>query len=62
MFNSGFNQQPDTDRWYYEVQNLTKLLLADDYDALEARLNVMLDVVETMESSRKAAGILFPGD
>ena len=57
-----FNDQPDPDRWFYEVQNLTKLLRADDYGAIYDRLDVMLDVVETIEASRKAAGILFPGD
>lgn len=57
-----FNSQPNPDRWFYEVQNLTKLVLADDYDAIYERLDVMLDVVSTLESSRKKAGILFPGD
>lgn len=57
-----FNSQPNPDRWFYEVQNLTKLVLADDYNAIYERLDVMLDVVSTLESSRKKAGILFPGD
>ena len=57
-----FNEQPDPERWYYEVQNLTKRVLADDYDTIYAQLDVMLDVVETIETSRKKAGILFPGD
>lgn len=60
--NETFNDQPDPDRWFYEVQNLTSLLLADDYDAVDHRLDVMLDVVETVETARKAAGIRFPGD
>lgn len=57
-----FNAQPDPDRWFYEVQNVTKLVLADDYDAIYARLKTMLGVIETIEESRKAAGIFFPGD
>ena len=57
-----FDDQPNPDRWFYEVQILTKLVLADDYDAIYERLDVMLDVVDTLESSRKKAGILFPGD
>lgn len=57
-----FNNQPNPNRWFYEVQNLTKQVLADDYDAIYDRLDVMLDVVETIESSRKNAGILFPND
>lgn len=57
-----FNEQPNPDRWFYEVQNMTKLLLADDYDAIYQRLDVMLDVVDTLERSRRGAGIVFPGD
>lgn len=55
-------QAPGVPRWTYEIQNLTKLLLADDYGEIDRRLDVMLDVMEVLETSRKAAGILFPGD
>lgn len=57
-----FNEQPDPERWYYEVQGLTRLVLSGGYDAVYARLNVMLDVIKIIEASRKQAGILFPGD
>lgn len=57
-----FNEQENPDRWFYEVQNLTKLVLADDHEAIYQRLDVMLDVMEVLENSRKNAGILFPGD
>jgi len=57
-----FNEQAHSDRWLYEVQNLTKLILADDYEAIRKRQNVMLDVIEVLEKSRKSAGIMFPGD
>ena len=57
-----FNEQPNPDRWFYEVQNVTKLVLADDYEAVYSRLDTMLAVIETIETSRKTAGILFPGD
>lgn len=56
------NAQPDPDRWYYEVQAITRLVLADDRKALRRRLDTMLDVVRTLEESRKNAGIFFPGD
>lgn len=56
------NRQPVPDRWYYEVQALTKLMQDGDYEALHSRLDIMLDVVETVENARKQAGILFPGD
>ena len=57
-----YNVQDNPDRWFYEVQNVTKLVLADDYDAIYRRLDTMILVIETLEASRKAAGIVFPGD
>lgn len=57
-----FNEQENPDRWFYEVQNLTKLLLADDYEEIYRRLDVMLDVISVLEDTRRAAGIFFPGD
>ena len=57
-----FNAQPDPDRWYYEVQEIARLVLADDRKALRQRLDTMLAVVKTLEASRKKAGIFFPGD
>lgn len=56
-----FNEQSD-DRLYYEAQGLTKLALADDYEAAYARLDVTADVVETVETARVRAGLRFPGD
>ena len=56
------NHQSDPDRWFYEVQNLTALVLADDYPAIEARQDVMLNVMEVLETVRRNAGICFPGD
>ena len=56
------NLQSDPDRWYYEVQALTKLFLSEDYDAVYARLGTTLETVRVIEEARKAAGILFPGD
>ena len=56
------NRQSDPDRWFYEVQNLTALVLADDHSAIEARQDVMLNVMEVLESVRRNAGIRFPGD
>ena len=56
------NRQSDPDRWSYEVQNLTALVLADDHSAIEARQDVMLNVMEVLETVRRKAGIRFPGD
>jgi predicted dehydrogenase len=57
-----FNNQDNPSRWYYEIQKMTKLVLAGDYERVYERLDVMLDVVEVLEQVRKEAGILFPGD
>jgi len=57
-----FNAQPNPDRWFYEVQKVTELVTADDYEAFFGRLETMVSVIETIEESRKAAGIFFPGD
>lgn len=57
-----FNAQNNPNRWFYEVQNMTEILLSNDFDAAHQRLDIMLNVVEVLETTRKAAGILFPGD
>ena len=57
-----FNLQDNPDRWYYEVRELTQLMLEDDYDAIYRSLDITLDVVEIIENARKEAGIIFPGD
>lgn len=57
-----FNEQPNPDRWFYEVQAVTKLLLEENYGEIQRRLDVMLDVIDTLEQARKKAGIFFPGD
>lgn len=57
-----YNAQPNPDRWYYEIQEVTRLLLQDDYDSIYARLDKTLVTVETIESARKEEGIYFPGD
>lgn len=56
------NEQYETDRWFYEVQRLTDLILAGDYQTVYRGLDIMLDVVEVLEDARRRAGILFPGD
>jgi predicted dehydrogenase len=56
------NLQSNPDRWFYEVQALTGLMLREDYDSVYARLDMMQDAVETTEKARKNAGLFFPGD
>lgn len=56
------NEQENPDRWFYEVQELTRLFRNDSYEEIYGRLDITLGVVEVIESARKAAGICFPGD
>lgn len=48
-----FNEQDNPDRWFYEVQNLTKIILANDKEAICQRMNITLDVVRIIEEVRK---------
>lgn len=57
-----FNEQGNKDRRFYEIQNLTKMVLRSDYKENYEKNKIMLAVIEVLESSRKAADILFPGD
>ena len=56
------NLQPNPDRWFYEIQSLTRLLQAEDREALYARLDTMVHTIEVVEGARLRAGIRFPGD
>ena len=56
------NLQPDPSRWYYEIQNLTPILLREDREQLQLRRSLTLLQTEIIERSRKAAGIIFPED
>ncbi len=57
-----YNAQPEPNRWLYEVEALTKLFLAEDYDSVYANLLPTLRTAHTLECARKSAGLLFPGD
>ncbi|MBQ9574314.1 MAG: Gfo/Idh/MocA family oxidoreductase [Synergistaceae bacterium] len=57
-----FNEQPIPDRWHYEVEELTRLMLSDDYDEAYRNLEITLANVSVIETARKDAGIIFPGD
>ena len=57
-----FNLQPNPDRWHYEIQELTRIMRSDDYDTASSILDVTLENIGIIETARKNAGILFPGD
>lgn len=57
-----FNEQSNPDRWSYEVQKMTKMILEGSPEIFYQGLDTMLETMEVLESARKGAGILFPGD
>ena len=57
-----FNEQPDPDRWFYEVRALTKCFLDEDRKTLDTLLETTLNTVTVMEAARKKAGLRFPCD
>ena len=57
-----YNEQLSPDRWSYEIQEVTRILLEGDWNGMLERLKKTLATVEVIETTRKEAGILFPGD
>ncbi len=56
------NLQPNPDRWFYEIQQLVPMILSGDKAAFEKNRQLALMQTALIESSRKAAGIVYPGD
>lgn len=56
------NKQAVSWPWFYEMQEITKIIQNQDYEECAKYLEVTLNVVEIMEKGRKEAGILFPAD
>lgn len=54
--------QPSPDRWSYEAQQITQLLLREDKAACRTLLETTQHTMEVLETARKQAGILFPCD
>ena len=59
---TSYNVQDNPDRWLYEVQNMTKLILERDEKTIRERLEITEKVIGIMETMRRKAGILFPGE
>lgn len=57
-----YNEQPNPDRLFYEIQAVTGLLRREDRQRVYSNLDVTLAVTEVLETARRQAGILFPGD
>lgn len=57
-----YNLQSIPDRWHYEVEEITRIMLNDAYGEAYSLLSVTLDTVAVIETARKNAGIIFPDD
>ena len=57
-----FSSQPSPDRWSYEAEEITRLLLQDDKFFFQSLLETTQCVMEVLESARRQAGIRFPCD
>jgi len=51
-----------TNRYYYEIREIVRLMLEENRTAFERRLSVTSDTIEVIEKARKTAGIRFPED
>lgn len=45
--------------WYYEIQDIGRLIAAGDFDACYASLETTVQVVDVLEKARKDAGLSF---
>ncbi len=59
---TSYNRQETSNRWVCEVQTMTKLILEEDKETIKKQLALTVDVIEVLETLRKGAGILFPGE
>ena len=57
-----FNEQNNPDRWYYEVKELSRLILENNFSQLEKFFDISISTVKIIETARKNAGIIFPND
>ena len=56
------NVQPNPERLSYEVQELTRIFLAEDQAALDRLMETTVSVMEVLEQARQSAGIRYPGE
>lgn len=56
------NLQTEEHRMTYEVRGIAAIVRDGDYEECYRRLDVTLDVMDTLEKARKAAGIYFAGE
>lgn len=54
------NRQQQGSAWFYEVQQMVRLLQSEDQEAIRQKQDVILAVMEVLEGARKGAGLFFP--
>ena len=57
-----YNEQPDPDRYDYEIQKITDMMKNEQYEKAYELLRTTTAAISIIEQSRKAAGIHFLGD
>ena len=51
-----------TNRYYYEIREIARLMLEEKAEEFDRRLSATIDTIEVIEEARKSAGIYFPED
>ena len=54
-----FNDQPDPDRWCWEVREIVRMVRENDRAAADRHLETMVQVVEALAQARRSAGMDF---
>lgn len=57
-----FNDQKSLNRWMYETERLTRILLENDTESLLKLKENTINTVKVMEMVRKRSGLVFPTD
>ena len=57
-----FDEQPEGNRWLYEIREITRILQAEDLEASQSRMKITVASTRILEEARRSAGINFPGD
>lgn len=57
-----FNAQPNPQRLFYEVQELTRIFLQEDRAALDRLMETTISVMEVLEQGWKSAGLRYPAE
>ena len=57
-----YDMSGESNRWFYEIRNLTSMMLSDDKQRCYEQTQIASDVMEVIENARRTAGIIFQND